>query len=171
MGYEDDLAVALTLLDIIVNDPLSSKPECKAALAKLDVVRDSYGKKISAMLQRSAFTPPNTAKVAFSSIPSLPPPPKEEQKVPDLPDDPPPAATYPFPLKVPSIIPPTSATSPPTVHPTQRLMLGWNDDAKELLYGGWCFPAVKLCRSDEKKLLEVRERIGKVGFPSLSLHH
>ena len=46
MGYEDDLAVALTLLDCIVNDPLSSKPECKAALTKLDAIREKFGKKI-----------------------------------------------------------------------------------------------------------------------------
>jgi len=36
--------------------------------------------------------------------------------------------------------------------PDYRMLLGWNSETTDLLYGGWCFPDVKLCMGDEKQV-------------------
>ena len=139
-GYEDDLACTLNLLDMISSDPLSSKPVVLEALKSLDQLRETHGDKLKEMLKKvNGKGYDNLKPIDKISLKGV------ETVVESVVDN----------YKIPGVIP---SNPPPTTHPTQRLMLGWSDSAKDILYGGWCFPRVKLTGGDEKKLLEIEVR-------------
>ncbi|GMH97175.1 hypothetical protein TrST_g8881 [Triparma strigata] len=141
-GYEDDLACTLNLLDMISSDPLSSKPVVLEALKSLDQLRETHGDKLKEMLKKvNGKGYDNLKPIDKISLKGV------ETVVEPIIDN----------YKIPGVIP---SNPPPTTHPTQRLMLGWSDSAKDILYGGWCFPRVKLTGGDEKKLLEIEVSLG-----------